>query len=80
MSCGSVHTYAWSALKPANASRLSATVPMEFNHLHRIPLAILLYCLILLHLNSELFCMSLPTFDLTLAISVDGGGLGVISY
>jgi E3 ubiquitin-protein ligase HERC2 len=52
---------------------------MEYNHLHGIPLATLRHRLILLHHFSELFCASLPMFDLTLATSVGGGGLGAIS-
>ena len=65
VACGSAHTFAWSTLKPANASRLPPNVPMEFNHLHGLPMTTLRFRLILLHHFSDLFCASLPMFDLS---------------
>ena len=64
VACGSAHTIAWSTSKPVNAGKLPQEIPMEYNHLQTIPLQALRNRLMLLHHFSDLFCTSLPQFDL----------------
>ena len=64
VACGSAHSLAWSTSKPVNAGRLPTEVPMEYNHLKGIDVPILRNRLVLLHHFSDLFCPSIPMFDL----------------
>ena len=64
VACGSAHSLAWSTSKPVNAGRLPSSVPMEYSQLTCIAIATLRNRLILLHHFSDLFCPSLPMFEL----------------
>ena len=75
VACGSAHTIAWSTSKPLNAGKLPNEIPMEYNHLQPIPLPALRNRLMLLHHFSDLFCTSLPQFDLQPPQKDDSGPL-----
>ncbi|XP_043927990.1 E3 ubiquitin-protein ligase HERC2 [Protopterus annectens] len=77
VACGSAHTLAWSTSKPANAGKLPAQVPMEYNHLQEIPIIALRNRLLLLHHISELFCPCIPMFDLEGHLDETGQGPSV---
>ncbi|XP_048855280.1 LOW QUALITY PROTEIN: E3 ubiquitin-protein ligase HERC2 [Brienomyrus brachyistius] len=77
VACGSAHTLAWSTSKPANAGKLPAQVPMEYNHLQEIPIIALRNRLLLLHHISELFCPCMPMFDLEGRLGQAGQGPSV---
>uniref|UniRef100_A0A8C9RA53 E3 ubiquitin-protein ligase HERC2 n=1 Tax=Scleropages formosus TaxID=113540 RepID=A0A8C9RA53_SCLFO len=77
VACGSAHTLAWSTSKPANAGKLPAQVPMEYNHLQEIPIIALRNRLLLLHHISELFCPCMPMFDLEGRLGQTGQGPSV---
>nr|XP_014343905.1 PREDICTED: E3 ubiquitin-protein ligase HERC2 [Latimeria chalumnae] len=77
VACGSAHTLAWSTSKPANAGKLPAQVPMEYNHLQEIPIIALRNRLLLLHHISELFCPCIPMFDLEGRLGETGQGPSV---
>lgn len=64
MACGSAHSLAWSTNKAVSAGKLPSAIPMEYNHLQNIPITALRNRLILLHHFSDLFCPSIPMFDL----------------
>ncbi|XP_071496413.1 E3 ubiquitin-protein ligase HERC2-like [Diadema antillarum] len=64
VACGSAHTVAWSTSKPLHAGRLPQTVPMEYNLLKDVPIPVVRNRLVLLHHFSELFCPSIPMFDM----------------
>ncbi|XP_038055580.1 E3 ubiquitin-protein ligase HERC2-like [Patiria miniata] len=64
VACGSAHTIAWSTSKPVNAGKLPKTIPMEYNLLRDIAIPVVRNRLVLLHHFSELFCPSIPMFDL----------------
>ncbi|KAK3100706.1 hypothetical protein FSP39_024049, partial [Pinctada imbricata] len=64
VACGSAHSLAWSTNKPVSAGKLPTTVPMEYNHLQSLPITILRNRLVLLHHYSDLFCPSIPMYDL----------------
>ncbi|CAH1268469.1 HERC2 [Branchiostoma lanceolatum] len=64
VACGSAHSLAWSTSKPVNAGKLPVQVPMEYNHLQNITMPVLRNRLVLLHHFSDLFCPSIPMFDL----------------
>ncbi|XP_061744248.1 E3 ubiquitin-protein ligase HERC2 isoform X2 [Nerophis ophidion] len=74
VACGSAHTLAWSTSTPANAGKLPAQVPMEYNHLQEIPIMALRNRLLLLHHISELFCPCIPMFDLEGRLGQTGHG------
>ncbi|XP_058886345.1 E3 ubiquitin-protein ligase HERC2-like isoform X1 [Acipenser ruthenus] len=77
VACGSAHTLAWSTSKPANAGKLPAQVPMEYNHLQEIPILALRNRLLLLHHISELFCPCIPMFHLEGRLGEAGQGPSV---
>ncbi|KAK6487232.1 E3 ubiquitin-protein ligase HERC2 isoform X2 [Huso huso] len=77
VACGSAHTLAWSTSKPANAGKLPAQVPMEYNHLQEIPILALRNRLLLLHHISELFCPCIPMFHLEGRLDEAGQGPSV---
>ncbi|XP_065932277.1 E3 ubiquitin-protein ligase HERC2 isoform X4 [Magallana gigas] len=64
VACGSAHSLAWSTNKAVSAGKLPSDIPMEYNHLQNIPITALRNRLILLHHFSDLFCPSIPMFDL----------------
>lgn len=64
VACGSAHSLAWSTNKAVSAGKLPLAIPMEYNHLQNIPITALRNRLILLHHFSDLFCPSIPMFDL----------------
>ena len=64
MACGSAHSLAWSTNKAVSAGKLPTDIPMEYNHLQGIHITGLRNRLILLHHFSDLFCPSIPMFDL----------------
>ncbi|XP_014677848.1 PREDICTED: E3 ubiquitin-protein ligase HERC2-like [Priapulus caudatus] len=63
VACGSAHSLAWSTAKPMNAGRLPPSVPMEYAHLEHIPVSVLRNRLVLLYQFSDLFCPSIPMFE-----------------
>ncbi|XP_074649618.1 E3 ubiquitin-protein ligase HERC2-like [Tubulanus polymorphus] len=65
VACGSAHSLAWSTNKPVNAGKLPTSIPMEYNHLQNIAIPMLRNRLVLLHHFSDLFCPSIPMFDLS---------------
>ncbi|XP_041128227.1 E3 ubiquitin-protein ligase HERC2-like isoform X2 [Polyodon spathula] len=77
VACGSAHTLAWSTSKPANAGKLPAQVPMEYNHLQEIPILALRNRLLLLHHISEVFCPCIPMFHLEGRLGEAGQGPSV---
>ncbi|XP_033632375.1 E3 ubiquitin-protein ligase HERC2-like [Asterias rubens] len=64
VACGSAHTIAWSTSKPVNAGKLPRAIPMEYNLLREVSIPVIRNRLVLLHHFSELFCPSIPMFDL----------------
>ncbi|XP_021378315.1 E3 ubiquitin-protein ligase HERC2-like isoform X2 [Mizuhopecten yessoensis] len=64
VACGSAHSLAWSTNKPVSAGKLPSDVPMEHNHLQGVKISALRNRLVLLHHFSDLFCPSIPMFDL----------------
>lgn len=64
VACGSAHSLAWSTNKPVSAGKLPSVVPMEYNHLQTVLISALRNRLVLLHHFSDLFCPSIPMFDL----------------
>lgn len=64
VACGSAHSLAWSTNKPVSAGKLPSVVPLEYNHLQSISIPVLRNRLVLLHHFSDLFCPSIPMFDL----------------
>nr|XP_022328228.1 E3 ubiquitin-protein ligase HERC2-like isoform X2 [Crassostrea virginica] len=64
VACGSAHSLAWSTNKAVSAGKLPTDIPMEYNHLQGIHITGLRNRLILLHHFSDLFCPSIPMFDL----------------
>ncbi|KAL5011340.1 hypothetical protein ScPMuIL_009891 [Solemya velum] len=64
VACGSAHSLAWSTSKPVSAGKLPSDVPMEYNHLQGIEISTLRNRLVYLHHFSDLFCPSIPMFDL----------------
>jgi hypothetical protein len=64
VACGSAHSLSWSTNKPVNAGKVPTAVPMEYNHLQHIEIPVLRNRLVLLHHFSDLFCPSIPMFDL----------------
>ncbi|GFS15828.1 E3 ubiquitin-protein ligase HERC2, partial [Elysia marginata] len=74
VACGSAHSLAWSTHKPVGAGRLPAAVPMEYNHLQGMDIAVLRNRLVLLHHFSELFCPCIPMMHLQQEESVAESG------
>ncbi|XP_048243824.1 E3 ubiquitin-protein ligase HERC2-like isoform X1 [Haliotis rufescens] len=68
VACGSAHSLAWSTHKPVSAGKLPTIIPMEYNHLMGLEVTTLRNRLVLLHHFSDLFCPSIPMFDMQ-----DGG-------
>ncbi|XP_052077229.1 E3 ubiquitin-protein ligase HERC2-like isoform X2 [Mytilus californianus] len=64
VACGSAHSLAWSTNKPVNAGKIPTLIPMEYNQLQNISIIVLRNRLVLLHHFSDLFCPSIPMFDL----------------
>ncbi|XP_061183765.1 E3 ubiquitin-protein ligase HERC2-like isoform X1 [Saccostrea echinata] len=64
VACGSAHSLAWSTNKAVSAGKLPTAIPMEYNHLQSIPITALRNRLMLLHHFSDVFCPSIPMFDL----------------
>ncbi|GAB1604494.1 E3 ubiquitin-protein ligase HERC2-like [Argonauta hians] len=64
VACGSAHSLAWSTNKPVGAGKLPLVIPLEYNHLQTIEIPVLRNRLVLLHHFSDLFCPSIPMFDL----------------
>ncbi|XP_064637694.1 E3 ubiquitin-protein ligase HERC2-like isoform X2 [Lineus longissimus] len=64
VACGSAHSLSWSTNKPVNAGKVPTIVPMEYNHLQHIEIPVLRNRLVFLHHFSDLFCPSIPMFDL----------------
>ncbi|XP_052829652.1 E3 ubiquitin-protein ligase HERC2 isoform X3 [Octopus bimaculoides] len=64
VACGSAHSLAWSTNKPISAGKLPSVIPLEYNHLQSIEIPVLRNRLVLLHHFSDLFCPSIPMFDL----------------
>ncbi len=76
VACGSAHSLAWSTNKPVNAGKLPIQVPMEYNHLYSLDIPTLRNRLVLLHHFSDLFCPSIPMFDLEQSTTGDNLMLG----
>ncbi|CAH1776574.1 unnamed protein product, partial [Owenia fusiformis] len=79
VACGSAHSLAWSTNKPINASKLPTDIPMEYNQLHAVTINVLRNRLVLLHYFSDLFCPSIPMFDLqdgTEDVNISGNLMG----
>ncbi|XP_063970630.1 E3 ubiquitin-protein ligase HERC2-like [Lytechinus pictus] len=78
VACGSAHTVAWSTSKPLHAGRLPQTVPMEYNLLREIAIPVIRNRLVLLHNFSELFCPSIPMFDMRDKQDSSTAGMGIL--
>ncbi|XP_023218340.1 E3 ubiquitin-protein ligase HERC2-like isoform X1 [Centruroides sculpturatus] len=65
VACGSAHTISWSTCKPSTTGRLPTSVPLEYDHLQDVPVSVLRNRYALLYHFSELFCPSIPMFDLS---------------
>ena len=73
VACGSAHTMAWSSVRRKVICTLPMSIPLEFNHLQNISLYMLKNRLVLLHHFSNIFCKSLPLFNLSqLRMTSDG--------
>ncbi|KAJ8028688.1 E3 ubiquitin-protein ligase HERC2 [Holothuria leucospilota] len=79
VACGSAHTVAWSTSKPIHAGRLPSKIPMEYNLLKDIPIHVIRNRLVLLHHFSELFCPSIPMFDLHEKPESGGSSMGTLA-
>lgn len=79
VACGSAHTVAWSTSKPIHAGRLPSKIPMEYNLLKDIPIHVIRNRLVLLHHFSELFCPSIPMFDLHEKPESGGYSMGTLA-
>lgn len=79
VACGSAHTVAWSTSKPIHAGRLPSKIPMEYNLLKDIPIHVIRNRLVLLHHFSELFCPSIPMFDLQEKPESGGSSMGTLA-
>lgn len=64
VACGSAHTVAWSTCKTSHTGRLPSAVPLEYDYLKDISIPVLRNRYCLLYHFSELFCASIPMFDL----------------
>ena len=64
VACGSAHSLAWSTHKPVSAGKLPTVIPMEYNHLQSLSVVTLRNRLVLLHHFSDLFCPSIPMFNM----------------
>ena len=62
--CGYAHSLAWSTNRLVNAGQLPVNIPMEYNHLQAIPTPVLWNRLVLIHHFTDLFCPSIPMFDM----------------
>ena len=72
VACGSAHSVAWSSVRRKVICILPKAVPLEFNYLQNLSLYMLKNRLVLLHHFSNVFCKSLPLFNLSqLRISSD---------
>ncbi|XP_043204412.1 E3 ubiquitin-protein ligase HERC2-like [Amphibalanus amphitrite] len=65
VACGSAHTLAWSTNVSSNTGKLPKQIPLEFDHLRELPVAVLRNRLVVLHHFSDLFCPLVPLFHLS---------------
>lgn len=63
--CGSAHTFAWSTEAPIDVGFMPNQIPVEFNHLHHLPLPALRNRLILLHQFSNVVAPVINMFNLS---------------
>ncbi|EDV24531.1 uncharacterized protein TRIADDRAFT_56425 [Trichoplax adhaerens] len=69
--CGSAHSFAWSTEAPIDIGYMPNQIPVEFNHLHHLPLPALRNRLILLHRFSSLVAPVINMFNLCQEASND---------
>lgn len=64
VACGSAHSLAWSTNKPTSTGKLPQKIPLECDRLKDMNMLVLRNRYALLHHFSDLFCPTIPMFDI----------------